>query len=276
MIMRISRDQVYNVTLAAYFGLVALFLLAPLFIVIPVSFNDDQWLHFPPERLSFRWYENFLSDPQFVTATLTSFWIACFVSLSATIIGTITALGMSRTEFPGKSIVYGLIIAPLIIPIIIYALALFMFFSEVKLVGSAFGLIIAHVLLALPFPVLIVSAALQQFDITLERAGRVLGATPNRAFWHITLPYITPAVLSSAVFSFFVSFDELVIALFITGRWDTLPKRIWSDLRLEIDPTIAAVASILIGISVVGITLAELLRRRALRNIITTERIAPT
>jgi ABC-type spermidine/putrescine transport system permease subunit II len=132
------------------------------------------------------------------------------------------------------------------------------------------------VLLALPFPVLIVSAALQQFDITLERAGRVLGATPNRAFWHITLPYITPAVLSSAVFSFFVSFDELVIALFITGRWDTLPKRIWSDLRLEIDPTIAAVASILIGISVVGITLAELLRRRALRNIITTERIAPT
>lgn len=126
------------------------------------------------------------------------------------------------------------------------------------------GLILAHVILALPFPVLIVSASLQQFDVTLERAGRILGANPLKAFFHITLPYLAPAAFASAIFSFFVSFDELVIALFITGRWDTLPKRIWSDLRLEIDPTIAAVASVLIAMTLVGITAGELLRRWAM------------
>ncbi len=256
----------FDIAFAGYFALVLLFLLLPLLIVVPVSFNDGRWLHFPPEGFSFRWYENYLSDTAFVDATITSFWIAAVVSVIATILGTLTALGMARIEFPGKSIAYGLIIAPLIIPIIIFALAAFIFFSKLKLIGSVASLIVAHVILALPFPVLIVSATLQQFDTTLERAGRVLGAGPLSVFYYITLPFITPAVLASAVFSFFVSFDELVIALFITGRWDTLPKRIWSDLRLEIDPTIAAVASILIGITLVGITGGELLRRRAMRR----------
>jgi putative spermidine/putrescine transport system permease protein len=256
----------FDIAFASYFAMVLLFLLLPLLIVIPVSFNDGRWLHFPPEGFSLRWYENYFQDSAFVEATLTSFWIACVVSVIATILGTITALGMARSDFPGKSVIYGLIIAPLIIPIIIFALAAFIFFSKLKLVGNVGGLIIAHVALALPFPVLIVSATLQQFDITLERAGRVLGAGPVRVFYYITLPFITPAVLASAVFAFFVSFDELVIALFITGRWDTLPKRIWSDLRLEIDPTIAAVASVLIAITLVGITAGELLRRRAMRR----------
>lgn len=256
----------FDLAFTAYIALVLLFLLLPLLIVIPVSFNEGRWLHFPPEGFSLRWYENYLSDTAFVKATITSFWIAGIVSVVATILGTVTALGMSRSEFPGKGLVYGLIIAPLIIPIIIFALAAFIFFSKLKLIGSVVTLIIAHVALALPFPVLIVSATLQQFDITLERAGRVLGANPPRVFYYITLPYITPAVLASAVFSFFVSFDELVIALFITGRWDTLPKRIWSDLRLELDPTIAAVASLLIAVTVVGITVGEIFRRRAMRR----------
>lgn len=264
--MRTARQQAFDIAFTAYFGLVLLFLLLPLLIVIPVSFNDDQWLRFPPESLSLRWYENYFSDARFVEATFTSFWIASVVAVIATSLGTLTALGMTRARLPGKAALYGLIIAPMIIPIIIFALALFIFFHKLKLTGSVFALIAAHVVLALPFPVLIVSASLQQFDVTLERAARVLGATPFRVFMHVTLPYMTPAVLASAVFAFFVSFDELVIALFITGRWDTLPKRIWSDLRLEIDPTIAAVASILIGLTIVGITAAELLRRRAMRR----------
>jgi putative spermidine/putrescine transport system permease protein len=257
-------SKAWNVAFSGYFVLLLVYLLLPLLIVIPVSFGDDQWLQFPPERLSLRWYKSYFSDSRFVTATVTSFWIACVVSALATVIGTVTALGLSRARFRGKNILYGFIIAPLIIPIIIFALALFILFNQLKMTGSVFGLILAHVVLALPFPVLIVSAALQQFDTTLERAGRILGATPFRVFWHITLPYLTPAALASAIFSFFVSFDELVIALFITGRWDTLPKRIWSDLRLEIDPTIAAVAAILIAITLVGITGGELLRRWAM------------
>ncbi len=248
----------------AYFTLLLIYLLLPLLIVIPVSFGDDQWLQFPPTSLSLRWYQSYFSDPGFIAATFTSFWIACVVSALATVIGTVTALGLSRTRFRGKSLLYGFIIAPMIIPIIIFALALFILFNQLKMTGSVAGLILAHVVLALPFPVLIVSAALEQFDTTLERAGRILGATPLRVFLHITLPYLAPAALASAIFSFFVSFDELVIALFITGRWDTLPKRIWSDLRLEIDPTIAAVAAILIAITLIGITAGELLRRWAM------------
>ncbi len=274
MSMRRTLESVFKLAFGSYFALILLFLLLPLLIVIPVSFNDGRWLRFPPTGFSLRWYENYFSDPQFIKATITSFWVAGVVSVIATILGTVTALGMARCEFPGKNIVYGLIIAPLIIPIIIYALALFIFYSKIKLTGSVFGLIAAHVTLALPFPVLIVTALLQQFDTTLERAGRVLGASPLRVFRHITFPFIRPAVLASAVFAFFVSFDELVIALFITGRWDTLPKRIWSDLRLEIDPTIAAVASILIGVTIVGITCGELLRRRAMRRFVVDDTTA--
>lgn len=257
-------SRAWTVAFSGYFVLLLVYLLLPLVIVIPVSFGEDQWLQFPPQSVSLRWYRSYFSDPGFVTATVTSFWIACVVSLLATVIGTVTALGLSRARFRGKNILYGLIIAPLIIPIIIFALALFILFNQLRMTGSVVGLILAHVVLALPFPVLIVSAALQQFDATLERAGRILGATPVRVFRHITLPYLMPAALASAIFSFFISFDELVIALFITGRWDTLPKRIWSDLRLEIDPTIAAVASILIAITLVGITGGELLRRWAM------------
>lgn len=257
----------HNILLRIHFAILILFLMLPLLVVIPVSFNDDQWLRFPPESLSLRWYQKFLADERFVQATITSFWIASVVAVLATALGTLTALGLTRSRFVGKSGIYGLIIAPLIIPIIIYALALFILFHKLGMTGSVFGLILAHTILALPFPVLIVSAALQQFDITLERAGRVLGAGPLQVFRHITLPHLMPAMMASSIFAFFVSFDELVIALFITGRWDTLPKRIWSDLRLEIDPTIAAVASLLIGITLIGILIAELLRRRAMRHL---------
>lgn len=258
------RSRSWKAAFTGYFVVLLVYLLLPLLVVIPVSFGDDQWLQFPPQSLSLRWYRSYFSDPGFVSATVTSLWVACVVSVLATVIGTATALGLTRVRFRGKAVLYGFIIAPLIIPIIIFALALFILFNQLRMTGSVTGLILAHVVLALPFPVLIVSAALQQFDTTLERAGRILGATPFRVFLHITLPYLMPAALASAVFSFFVSFDELVIALFITGRWDTLPKRIWSDLRLEIDPTIAAVAAILIAITLVGITGGELLRRWAM------------
>jgi putative spermidine/putrescine transport system permease protein len=247
-----------------YFWTVVLFLLLPLLIVIPVSFGEDQWLQFPPRTLSLKWYRNYFSDPGFVGATLTSLWIAALVAFIATVLGIVTALGLSRLASRWTNVFYGVLIAPMIIPIIIFALALFILLNELGMTGSVLGLILAHTILALPFPVLIVSASLQQFDVTLERAGRILGANPLKVFLHITLPHLAPAAFASAIFSFFVSFDELVIALFITGRWDTLPKRIWSDLRLEIDPTIAAVASVLIAMTLVGITAGELLRRWAM------------
>ena len=149
----------------------------------------------------------------------------------------------------------------------IFALALFILYNKLGITGSVWGLIAAHVILALPFPVLIVSSMLQQFDETLERAARILGATPFRAFTYVTLPFLRQPSLPPPSFAFFVSFRSLVVALFCHWSVGTLPKRIWSDLRLEIDPTIAAtVASLLIAINLICITAAELMRRRALKR----------
>jgi putative spermidine/putrescine transport system permease protein len=259
-------ERLRNGIFAGFFGLVLLFLLFPMFIIVPISFIDSQFLAFPPEKLSLRWYRNYFSDPAYLDATIVSFQVALGTTVLATLLGTLAALGMSRTKFPGKTALYGLLIAPLIIPVIILALGVFIVFAKLRLLENIPALIAAHTVLALPYSVLIVSATLQHFDVTIERAARVLGAGPIRAFVYVTFPYIRPAVFVSAVFGFFVSFDELLIALFVTGRFDTLPKRIWADLRLEIDPTIAAVASLLIGLTLVAMSGVEILRRRAVRR----------
>jgi putative spermidine/putrescine transport system permease protein len=253
--------------LSVYFTLVILYLLFPLLIVIPISFVDSRFLQFPPEALSLRWYRNYFEDPDFLDATVMSFLVGVPASLIATTLGTLTALGLTRTRFFGKGIVYALTISPMIVPVIIVALALYILYAKLDLIGSPFGLILAHSILAIPFSVLIVSATLEHFDITLERAARVHGAGPIRAFWHVTFPSIRPAVFASAIFGFFISFDELIIALFVMGSHHTLPVRIWQDLRFEIDPTVAAVASLLIALTTVGIGLGALLQMRATQRL---------
>jgi len=253
--------------LSIYFALVALYLLFPLLVVVPISFVDSRFIQFPPEAFSLRWYRNYFDDPDFLDATVFSFLIGIPATLIATTLGTLAALGLTRTRFFGKGVIYALSISPIIVPVIIVSLALYIFFARLDLIGSAFGLILAHSILAMPFSVLIVSATLEHFDITLERAARVLGAGPVRTFWHVTFPSIRPAVFASAIFGFFISFDELVIALFVMGRRQTLPVRIWQDLRFEIDPTVAAVASLLIALTAVGIGLGALFQMRATRRL---------
>lgn len=253
--------------LSIYFALVALYLLFPLLVVVPISFVDSRFIQFPPEAFSLRWYRNYFDDPDFLDATVFSFLIGIPATLIATTLGTLAALGLTRTRFFGKGVIYALSISPIIVPVIIVSLALYIFFARLDLIGSAFGLILAHSILAMPFSVLIVSATLEHFDITLERAARVLGAGPVRTFWHVTFPSIRPAVFASAIFGFFISFDELVIALFVMGRRQTLPVRIWQDLRFEIDPTVAAVASLLIALTAVGIGFGALFQMRATRRL---------
>jgi putative spermidine/putrescine transport system permease protein len=244
-----------RVLLSIYFAFVALYLLFPLLVVIPISFVDSRFLQFPPEALSLRWYRNYFDDPDFLDATIFSFLIGVPSCLIATTLGTLAALGMTRTRFFGKGVIYALTISPIIVPVIIVSLALYIFFARLDLIGSPFGLILAHSILAMPFSVLIVSATLEHFDVTLERAARVLGAGPIRTFWHVTFPAIRPAVLASA------------IALFVMGRRQTLPVRIWQDLRFEIDPTVAAVASLLIALTAVGIGFGALFQMRATRRL---------
>ncbi len=252
-----------SLCLTGYFWLIVAYLLFPIFIVLPISFSDSQFLQFPPEELGWRWYETYLNDPVWLSATFLSLRVALAASLVATVIGTLAVVFLERRAFRLKGLVMSAITAPIIIPHIFIALGVFIFAVRLGLEDSAIALVGAHAAISLPFVVLIVGAAARQLDPTLERAARVLGAGPFRAFWAASLPSLLPAIVASAVFSFFVSFDELIIAEFLMSGEETLPMRIWADLRLEVSPTVAAVSSILIVVTSVAMVAAELLRRRA-------------
>ncbi|HWA45012.1 MAG TPA: ABC transporter permease [Hypericibacter adhaerens] len=253
--------------MSAYFALVVFFLLFPILIVIPISFVDAQFLTFPPESYSLRWYRRYFTDPDFVDATLLSLWVAFAATAVATVCGTLGALVLTRTRFSGKGAIYSLLLSPIIVPGIIFGLGLYVFFAELDLLGDSLALVMAHACLGLPFSILIVSATLEHFDVTLERAARVSGAGPIRTFFHVTLPAIRPAVFAAAVFGFFISFDDLVLALFVMGRQYTLPVRIWQDLRFEIDPTVAAAASLLILLTSIGIAAGGMLQLKARKRL---------
>jgi ABC-type spermidine/putrescine transport system permease subunit II len=181
----------------------------------------------------------------------------------ATLLGTLAAIGIVRLDFPGRSIVSGLMISPIVVPSIVLAIALYSVFARIGIVGTEIGLVLAHTVLAIPFVVVVVSGALRSTDILPERAARTLGAPPHSAFLRVTFPVLQPAVLTAAFFAFLASFDELVIALFIAGTGArTLPKRMWEGIREEIDPTIAAVAAMLIGLTLVLLLITELAKRR--------------
>jgi putative spermidine/putrescine transport system permease protein len=256
-----------SIAMPGYFAFVVFFLLFPVLIVIPISFIDAQFLQFPPHAYSLRWYRRYFTDPDFVDATLLSLAVAVGASAIATVFGTLAALALSRTRFFARRAVHGLLLSPIVVPGIIFALGLYVFFAQIDLLGNAFALILAHACLGLPFSLLIVSATLEHFDLTLEQAARVLGASPLRTFFHVTLPAISSAAFAAAVFSFFVSFDDLILALFVMGRQYTLPVRIWQDLRFEIDPTVAAAASLLIVLTSVGIALGGILQMHSKKRL---------
>jgi putative spermidine/putrescine transport system permease protein len=254
----------YGVTIVA--ALVLLYLVFPILVVVPLSFSAGTYLSFPPPGLSLRWYENFLGRADWLGAASLSLWIGAAVMFLATSLGAPAALALVRSDFRGKQLLIGFIISPLIAPVIIVAIGIYFFYARLGLVGSPFGLVIAHTALAVPFVVINVSATLQGFDERLEQAAMNLGATPWRTFWQVTFPIIRPGVLAGALFAFISSFDELVVALFVSGTSAvTLPRKMWESIRFEIDPTIAAVSTVLVVLTGTLFLSAELLRRRSER-----------
>jgi putative spermidine/putrescine transport system permease protein len=242
---------------------VLLFLIAPVVIIVIVSFSGAEYLSFPPPYLSLRWYQRFLGTPSWREAVGVSTQVAGLTMIFATTLGLLAALALVRGRFRGKGLIYAALLSPLIVPTIITAIALYFFFVRLKATGSILAMALGHTVLALPVVVIIMAAALQGFDIRLEQAALSLGASRLTALRRVTLPLILPGLLSAALFAFLTSFDELLIPLFLSGvEVQTLTVRIWNSLTLEVDPTIAAVSSFLIGVTTVVLGASALLRGR--------------
>jgi putative spermidine/putrescine transport system permease protein len=251
-----------SIGLVFFCSLVFIFLILPICIILPISFSASPYLEFPPKGFSLQWYHRYFQSPGWIDSTLLSIRVALVVTFFSTLIGTVASLGLARSRFKGKQIINALIISPMVVPAIIIAIAFYFLFAGWKLIGTSTGLILAHVVMALPFVVVNVTAALKGFDERLEQASMNLGANRFQTFMRITLPLISPGVITGALFAFITSFDEIVIAIFIAGsRAVTLPKRMWDGIRMEINPTTAAVSSILVGVSILLLFSVEMLRR---------------
>ncbi len=239
-----------------------LFLILPVFVIIPISFSSARFLQFPPQGFSLQWYADYFGSRVWVSATLLSFQVGILTTLFATFLGVLASLALVRGNFKGKKLIYAMLLSPLIIPVIIVGVSLYYFFSWLHIIGTMWGLVMAHTCLAIPFVVVNVTATLQGFDITLERAALSLGASRLTTFMKVTFPLIRPGVITGALFAFITSFDEVVIAIFISGsRAVTLPKQMWDGIRISINPTISAVSSLLIVFSIFLLLSTEMLRR---------------
>jgi putative spermidine/putrescine transport system permease protein len=274
-------------------GLIFVFLIAPILVIIPLSFNAQPYFTFTeamlrldPAGYSLRWYDSLLTfgmqnpgaprdaawwadawrNAAWINAAKNSVIIGFFSTLLATVLGTIAALGLARPEMPFRRAIMAVLISPMIVPLIITATGLFFFYSATGLAGSYVGIVLAHATLGIPFVIITVTATLVGFDQSLTRAARSLGAPPVTVFFRVVLPLILPGVISGALFAFVTSFDEVVVVLFVAAHdQQTIPRQMWNGIREQISPAILAVATILVLISIALLTTIELLRRRSER-----------
>ncbi len=244
-------------------ALIFMYLILPVFVILPISFSSSKFLQFPPTGFSLQWYGKFFANRNWISATLRSFQVAILTTILSTILGTMASFAFVRGQFRGKKLLYGMVLSPLIIPVIITAVATYYIFARVRMIGTIWALVLAHTVLALPFVVVNVTSTLQGFDITLERAALSLGANRLVTFFKVTFPLIWPGVVSGALFAFITSFDEVVIAIFLSGSRPTLPKQMWDGIRIAINPTISAVASLLIVFSILLLLSLQLFSGRS-------------
>jgi ABC-type spermidine/putrescine transport system permease subunit II len=249
--------------LALFGGAVILFLCLPIVVVVPMSFSSASSLEFPPPGLSLRWYQSFFGDPRWLRAAAISGLVALASSIAALVLGSVAAYGLVRGSFRGRALLEGNFVAPLILPPVITAVALYIFFAKIGLLGTIPGLIVAHTVLTVPYVVLLMSVAIRQFDARIEQVAYSLGASWFRMFRSVLLPNLLPSVLAAWIFAFIISFDEVIVTIFLAGAYDTIPKRMFNELILQVNPTITAIATLLIALSVVTIGIVAWLMRRA-------------
>jgi putative spermidine/putrescine transport system permease protein len=225
-------------------------LVIPTVIVIPMSFSDSQYLEFPPQTWSLRWYHEYLDTPRWMNATVTSFKVASLTMLVATPFGTMAAYGLFVSGSRLGKMVFFMLMTPMIVPVILIAIGTFYVFGKLGLVNSILGLVLAHTVLSVPIVMIIITAALRTYDLNQERVAQSLGSTRLRAFFEITLPQLKFSILTAALLAFLTSFDEVIISIFLSGGGNsTLTKQMFSALRDYIDPTIAAISTLMILLS---------------------------
>ncbi len=284
-------ERLWYYTFRALCALIFIFLITPIIIVIPLSFNVEPYFSFTsgmlsldPDAYSLRWYKDILTNgmrnpeategwwadawanAQWLRSMRNSFFIGICATIISTTIGTLAAIGLSRSEMPWKSKIMALLISPMIVPLVITAAGAFKAFSALGLAYTFPGLILAHAVLGTPFVIITVTATLVGFDQSLVRAAQSLGATPSRTFFKVQMPLIMPGVISGALFAFITSFDEVVVVIqMAAAEQRTIPRQMFSGIREQISPTILAVATILVIISIALLTVLELIRRRSER-----------
>ena len=250
-----------------------LFLILPILVILPLSFNASDFFTFTQEMLaldpagySLKHYQDFFTNSDWQHALANSARIAPMATLMATTFGTLAAIGLSQSYMPARSAVMAILISPMIVPLIISAAGMYFFYSRIGMQGTYWGVVLAHAALGTPFVIITVTATLVGFDKSLVRAAANLGADPVRTFFKIQMPLILPGVISGALFAFITSFDEVVVVLFVgSASQKTLPWQMFTGLREQISPTILAVATVLVAISIALLTTLELLRRRSER-----------
>lgn len=247
-------------------GLILLFLITPVLVIVPLSFSESTFLVYPVTGFSLRWYENFFSSPAWMLGLKNTLIVAPVATLIAMILGTLAALGFNRANFVGKAFLMSLLVSPMVVPVVIVGVAAYLFFAPLGLANNIWLLILMHAVLGVPFVVITVLATLEGFDHNLVKAATSLGASPVYAFFKVTLPIIAPGVISGGLFAFGISFDEIVLTLFVAGPDQyTLPRVMFSGIRENLSPTIAAAATLLILFSIIMLLTLEWLRGRSER-----------
>jgi putative spermidine/putrescine transport system permease protein len=263
-------QRVWHYAFRIICALIFFYLIAPILVIIPLSFNAQNFFTFTPEMLhldpagySLKHYEDFFTNVDWQAPLWNSIKIAPMATLIAVALGTLAAVGLSQSHVPFKGTIMAILISPMIVPLIISAAGMYFFYSRIGLQGTYWGVVLAHAALGIPFVIITVTATLVGFDKSLTRASASLGAGPIRTFFKVQMPLILPGVISGALFAFITSFDEVVVVMFMGAAGQkTLPWQMFTGLREQISPTILAAATVLIAVSVVMLAALEMLRRR--------------
>jgi len=263
MLLDLERLGVWKWILISIGAAISLYLLLPICLIVLLSFGSSRWLAFPPPSWTLRWYAEFWSNPQWINSLLTSLQVAVVVTILSVVLGTLAAFALVRGSFRGRSFVRIFLVTPMVLPVVVLGIGLYSLSLRLGFNGTFLGLVCAHLILALPFAVIVVSNSLQGFDKSIEDAAVISGASRLKAVQLVTLPSIRLGIMGAAVFSFLASWDEVVLAIFMSSpRLQTFPVLIWTTLRQDLTPVVAAASSLMLALSTILLLVGAMASRR--------------